>query len=75
MNGASILNCVDPQIGPRMTLQLLKIQEGMGEGNVLYHSMGECTLVYWSLCCMDSGVHDENCLYDSYDSFLKVNAC
>uniref|UniRef100_A0A3Q3WDM1 Brix domain-containing protein n=1 Tax=Mola mola TaxID=94237 RepID=A0A3Q3WDM1_MOLML len=27
------------EIGPRMTLQLMKIQEGMGEGNVLYHSM------------------------------------
>ncbi|XP_072225670.1 uncharacterized protein [Leuresthes tenuis] len=27
------------EIGPRMTLQLVKIQEGMGEGNVLYHSM------------------------------------
>ncbi|XP_070779072.1 suppressor of SWI4 1 homolog [Enoplosus armatus] len=27
------------EIGPRMTLQLMKIQEGMGEGNVLYHSI------------------------------------
>ncbi|XP_024864635.1 suppressor of SWI4 1 homolog isoform X2 [Kryptolebias marmoratus] len=27
------------EIGPRMTLQLIKIQEGMGEGNILYHSM------------------------------------
>ncbi|XP_047427879.1 suppressor of SWI4 1 homolog [Mugil cephalus] len=27
------------EIGPRMTLQLMKIQEGMGDGNVLYHSM------------------------------------
>ncbi|KAM9345634.1 suppressor of SWI4 1 homolog [Symphorus nematophorus] len=27
------------EIGPRMTLQLTKIQEGMGEGNVLYHAM------------------------------------
>uniref|UniRef100_H2T2U3 Peter pan homolog n=2 Tax=Takifugu rubripes TaxID=31033 RepID=H2T2U3_TAKRU len=27
------------EIGPRMTLQLTKIEEGMGEGNVLYHSM------------------------------------
>ncbi|XP_037647545.1 uncharacterized protein LOC119501312 [Sebastes umbrosus] len=27
------------EIGPRMTLQLLKIQEGMGDGNVLYHTM------------------------------------
>ncbi|XP_055975868.1 suppressor of SWI4 1 homolog [Sorex fumeus] len=26
------------EIGPRMTLQLIKIQEGVGEGNVLYHS-------------------------------------
>uniref|UniRef100_A0A672FHA3 Peter pan homolog n=1 Tax=Salarias fasciatus TaxID=181472 RepID=A0A672FHA3_SALFA len=26
------------EIGPRMTLQLTKIQEGMGEGNILYHS-------------------------------------
>uniref|UniRef100_A0A9L0IAB5 Peter pan homolog n=1 Tax=Equus asinus TaxID=9793 RepID=A0A9L0IAB5_EQUAS len=26
------------QIGPRMTLQLIKIQEGVGEGNVLFHS-------------------------------------
>ncbi|KAM7371805.1 hypothetical protein PAMP_009015 [Pampus punctatissimus] len=27
------------EIGPRMTLQLMKIQEGMGEGNVIYHSI------------------------------------
>uniref|UniRef100_A0A3P9CSF8 Peter pan homolog n=1 Tax=Maylandia zebra TaxID=106582 RepID=A0A3P9CSF8_9CICH len=27
------------EIGPRMTLRLMKIQEGMGEGNVIYHSM------------------------------------
>ncbi|TKS92104.1 Suppressor of SWI4 1 -like protein [Collichthys lucidus] len=27
------------EIGPRMTLQLTKIQEGMGEGNVLYHNI------------------------------------
>ncbi|XP_051244076.1 suppressor of SWI4 1 homolog [Dicentrarchus labrax] len=27
------------EIGPRMTLQLLKIQEGMGEGNIIYHSI------------------------------------
>ncbi|XP_034046402.1 suppressor of SWI4 1 homolog [Thalassophryne amazonica] len=26
------------EIGPRMTLRLIKIQEGMGEGNVLYHA-------------------------------------
>ncbi|XP_036315306.1 suppressor of SWI4 1 homolog isoform X4 [Pipistrellus kuhlii] len=26
------------QIGPRMTLQLIKIQEGVGEGDVLFHS-------------------------------------
>ncbi|XP_054418002.1 P2Y purinoceptor 11 isoform X1 [Pteronotus mesoamericanus] len=26
------------EIGPRMTLQLVKIQEGLGEGNVLFHS-------------------------------------
>ncbi|XP_006898896.1 PREDICTED: suppressor of SWI4 1 homolog [Elephantulus edwardii] len=26
------------EIGPRMTLQLVKIQEGVGEGNVLFHS-------------------------------------
>lgn len=31
------------QIGPRMTLQLIKIQEGVGEGNVLFHSFGEDT--------------------------------
>lgn len=24
-----------------MTLQLIKIQEGVGEGNVLFHSLGE----------------------------------
>lgn len=29
------------QIGPRMTLQLIKIQEGVGEGNMLFHSFGE----------------------------------
>ncbi|KAK2833287.1 hypothetical protein Q5P01_017176 [Channa striata] len=27
------------EIGPRMTLQLMKIQEGMGEGNVVYHAI------------------------------------
>ncbi|CAG5897931.1 unnamed protein product [Menidia menidia] len=27
------------EIGPRLTLQLTKIQEGMGDGNVLYHSI------------------------------------
>lgn len=27
------------EIGPRMTLQLVKILEGMGDGNVLYHSI------------------------------------
>ncbi|XP_071776769.1 suppressor of SWI4 1 homolog [Centroberyx gerrardi] len=27
------------EIGPRMTLQLMKIQEGMGDGNVLYHAV------------------------------------
>ncbi|XP_047211995.1 suppressor of SWI4 1 homolog [Girardinichthys multiradiatus] len=27
------------EIGPRMTLQLVKVQEGMGNGNILYHSM------------------------------------
>nr|XP_033501743.1 suppressor of SWI4 1 homolog [Epinephelus lanceolatus] len=27
------------EIGPRITLQLMKIQEGMGEGNVIYHTM------------------------------------
>ncbi|XP_066529777.1 suppressor of SWI4 1 homolog [Hoplias malabaricus] len=27
------------EIGPRMTLKLVKIVEGMGEGNVLYHSL------------------------------------
>ncbi|XP_006104128.1 suppressor of SWI4 1 homolog isoform X5 [Myotis lucifugus] len=26
------------EIGPRMTLRLIKIQEGVGEGNVLFHS-------------------------------------
>lgn len=34
--------CVCPlQIGPRMTLQLIKVQEGMGEGNILYHAISE----------------------------------
>lgn len=32
-----------PQIGPRLTLQLVKVEEGLGQGNVLYHSFGECT--------------------------------
>uniref|UniRef100_A0A665UW71 Peter pan homolog n=1 Tax=Echeneis naucrates TaxID=173247 RepID=A0A665UW71_ECHNA len=27
------------EIGPRMTLQLTKIQEGIGEGNIIYHSL------------------------------------
>lgn len=31
------------QIGPRMTLQLIKIQEGVGTGNVLFHSFGKGT--------------------------------
>ena len=25
------------EIGPRLTLQLIKIEEGIAEGNVLYH--------------------------------------
>ncbi|XP_069460152.1 suppressor of SWI4 1 homolog isoform X2 [Ambystoma mexicanum] len=29
------------EIGPRMTLQLVKIQEGLNDGNVLYHSFVE----------------------------------
>uniref|UniRef100_W5MKP2 Peter pan homolog n=1 Tax=Lepisosteus oculatus TaxID=7918 RepID=W5MKP2_LEPOC len=29
------------EIGPRMTLQLIKIEEGMGGGNVLYHTVIE----------------------------------
>ncbi|XP_066563944.1 suppressor of SWI4 1 homolog [Amia ocellicauda] len=31
------------EIGPRMTLQLIKIEEGMGEGNVMYHAVVEKT--------------------------------
>lgn len=31
-----------PQIGPRMTLQLVKVEEGLAQGNVLYHGFGEC---------------------------------
>ncbi|MGH0170692.1 UNVERIFIED_CONTAM: hypothetical protein FKN15_059690 [Acipenser sinensis] len=31
------------EIGPRMTLQLIKIDEGMCEGNVLYHAIVEKT--------------------------------
>ncbi|XP_072458547.1 suppressor of SWI4 1 homolog isoform X1 [Notamacropus eugenii] len=27
------------EIGPRITMQLIKIQEGVGDGNVLYHSL------------------------------------
>uniref|UniRef100_A0A8C9VBD8 Peter pan homolog n=1 Tax=Scleropages formosus TaxID=113540 RepID=A0A8C9VBD8_SCLFO len=27
------------EIGPRMTLKLVKIEEGLGEGNILYHSL------------------------------------
>lgn len=37
------LPCVFLQIGPRMTLQLIKIQEGVGNGNVLFHSFGKGT--------------------------------
>lgn len=43
----NLLHCF--QIGPRMTLQLTKIQEGMGEGNVLYHNISECTPPFISL--------------------------
>lgn len=59
-----------------MTLQLMKIQEGMGEGNVLYHAIGECTLalVHLSFCLIYSGVQDEKNQYEFYDIFLKVNA-
>uniref|UniRef100_A0A8V5GWM8 Uncharacterized protein n=1 Tax=Melopsittacus undulatus TaxID=13146 RepID=A0A8V5GWM8_MELUD len=31
-----------PQIGPRLTLQLNKVEEGLAQGNVLYHSFSEC---------------------------------
>ncbi|XP_068939215.1 suppressor of SWI4 1 homolog isoform X2 [Petaurus breviceps papuanus] len=27
------------EIGPRITMQLIKVQEGIGDGNVLYHSL------------------------------------
>uniref|UniRef100_A0A8U7P6D2 Uncharacterized protein n=1 Tax=Corvus moneduloides TaxID=1196302 RepID=A0A8U7P6D2_CORMO len=30
------------EIGPRLTLQLVKVEEGLGQGNVLYHGLGEC---------------------------------
>lgn len=29
------------QIGPRLTLQLVKVEEGLAQGEVLYHSFGE----------------------------------
>uniref|UniRef100_A0A8U7P6D8 Uncharacterized protein n=1 Tax=Corvus moneduloides TaxID=1196302 RepID=A0A8U7P6D8_CORMO len=29
------------EIGPRLTLQLVKVEEGLGQGNVLYHGLGE----------------------------------
>lgn len=29
------------EIGPRMTLKLIKIEEGMMRGNVVYHRLGE----------------------------------
>lgn len=55
-----------------MTLQLIKIEEGMGEGNVLYHSMseysGHCSFIFFFLLC--SGVQDENAFMNSM-IFLK----
>lgn len=51
-----------------MTLQLMKIQEGMGEGNVLYHTISECTPAFHlSFCLIYSGVHDEKNHYEFYD--------
>lgn len=37
------------QIGPRMTLQLMKIEEGMGEGNIIYHAISESFSTYTSI--------------------------
>lgn len=30
------------QIGPRMTLQLIKIQDGISSGNIMYHATSKC---------------------------------
>lgn len=63
-----------PQIGPRMTLQLMKIQDGLGEGNILYHSMSKWMLDFshWSLntfwCTWWKNP------YEFYDFSPKVNA-
>lgn len=43
LEASLILPCMYLQIGPRMTLQLIKIQEGVGNGNVLFHSFGKGT--------------------------------
>lgn len=62
------------QIGPRMTLQLVKIQEGMGEGNIIYHSISE-SFSLPSSCFWCSGVHDDKNEYETFNDFsLKVNA-
>uniref|UniRef100_A0A8C7J602 Peter pan homolog n=1 Tax=Oncorhynchus kisutch TaxID=8019 RepID=A0A8C7J602_ONCKI len=31
------------EIGPRITMQLVKIEEGMGDGNILYHAVSKYT--------------------------------
>ena len=62
-----------PQIGPRMTLQLMKIQEGMGEGNILYHAMSESSTSFTSLLDVFWCTWWQN-LYELHDSSLKVNA-
>ena len=32
------------KLGPRMTLQLVKVESGLCAGEVLYHQFGECAL-------------------------------
>ncbi|XP_019714392.1 suppressor of SWI4 1 homolog [Hippocampus comes] len=38
------------EIGPRMTLQLIKIQDGISSGNIMYHATSKCHRPSWPVC-------------------------
>jgi hypothetical protein len=37
------------ELGPRMNLSLLKIEDGLAEGKVLYHSVRKTLLLPWAV--------------------------
>lgn len=53
-----------------MTLRLMKIQEGMGEGNVIYHSMSK-RILFLIFSLAYAGVYMMKKMYEFYDFSLK----